>query len=324
MDIVRVLGVFLVVLGHLVNTHPVRMYIYAFHMPMFFIVSGLLFKSKNSIKELKVFRKYIIPAVFFTLLFQICWYVVRLLFSLSKLSLSAVIDVTIETFKRIAVDLVGIVQFNPFVENIPVWFLFALAWCYIFHFFSNKNRLYALIPLVIIVMSQWEKLPLFCSQGAFAYPFFAFGYLAKERVLDGFKQKNWKTTVVSTILLIAVVLIIPINGYVSMYQCSFGELPMLFSVFSYYAVSITMSICLIYLFGSLPRFNIDRPVNYVAQSFITILGIQYFFTTLYGRTIGFDIYLIIEIFTAALIVLACCIIHRIIFKISPKLVGKQK
>ena len=72
LDIVRVLGVFLVVLGHLVNTHPVRMYIYAFHMPMFFIVSGLLFKSKNSIKELKMFRKYIIPAVFFTLLFQIC------------------------------------------------------------------------------------------------------------------------------------------------------------------------------------------------------------------------------------------------------------
>ena len=137
LDIVRVLGVFLVVLGHLVNTHPVRMYIYAFHMPMFFIVSGLLFKSKNSIKELKMFRKYIIPAVFFTLLFQICWYVVRLLFSLSKLSLSAVIDVTIETFKRIAVDLVGIVQFNPFVENIPVWFLFALAWCYIFLWLSS-------------------------------------------------------------------------------------------------------------------------------------------------------------------------------------------
>lgn len=172
LDIVRVIGVFLVVLGHLVNEHPIRMYIYAFHMPLFFLVSGMLYKAKNCLSDLRIFRKYIIPALFFMILFHLCWYPARLLYSIHNLSAISFYDITLETLNHIFTDFTKILQFNPIVANIPIWFLFALGWCNFFLFLCMKRKWFALLPLVILVLSQWVKLPLFFSQASFCISFF--------------------------------------------------------------------------------------------------------------------------------------------------------
>lgn len=41
-DIAKGLGIFLVVLGHTYRKNPVQNWIYSFHMPLFFILSGWL------------------------------------------------------------------------------------------------------------------------------------------------------------------------------------------------------------------------------------------------------------------------------------------
>jgi len=75
--------ILLVVLGH--TTFPYKNYIYWFHMPAFFLISGMLFKEVNSFKQLKNYiKKRTLGSlgyyIFFLLLFSLmepCFYTIR-------------------------------------------------------------------------------------------------------------------------------------------------------------------------------------------------------------------------------------------------------
>lgn len=71
-DYLKGFGIFLMIFDHVCSTKISHIYIQAFHMPLFFIVSGYLYK-KRSIKEsiVKNFKKLIIPYLVFSLLFII-------------------------------------------------------------------------------------------------------------------------------------------------------------------------------------------------------------------------------------------------------------
>lgn len=55
MDFAKAIGVFLVILGHMPSLVPesIRMWIFSFHMPLFFIASGYFAKMPNDINEAK-------------------------------------------------------------------------------------------------------------------------------------------------------------------------------------------------------------------------------------------------------------------------------
>ena len=58
-DVLRGVGILLVVAGH--TQIPIHKYIYGFHMPLFFFISGYLWKSTNRVRFCSYFRRYIIP-----------------------------------------------------------------------------------------------------------------------------------------------------------------------------------------------------------------------------------------------------------------------
>lgn len=62
-DWAKTIGIFLVILGHggLVNEN-IRQVIYSFHMPLFFIISGILYKPLSfAVTIKKYYRRLIIP-----------------------------------------------------------------------------------------------------------------------------------------------------------------------------------------------------------------------------------------------------------------------
>ncbi len=69
LDIAKGIGIFLVVWAH--AKAPFTNYIYQFHMPFFFLISGLLYNSKDSVKTytVKKIKGLYIPFVFWNLLF---------------------------------------------------------------------------------------------------------------------------------------------------------------------------------------------------------------------------------------------------------------
>lgn len=71
LDLAKGIGIILVVIGHCLNTKSIPgIIIYSFHMPLFFVISGLLFninKNGHFIPFLfKKTRTLIVPAFFFT------------------------------------------------------------------------------------------------------------------------------------------------------------------------------------------------------------------------------------------------------------------
>lgn len=62
-DIIKGIGILLVIIGHLAHGYGVLIpIIYTFHMPLFFIVSGYFYKEKGVIELLKRdFRLLIVP-----------------------------------------------------------------------------------------------------------------------------------------------------------------------------------------------------------------------------------------------------------------------
>lgn len=78
LDILRGIAIFLVVFGHITHIAELRNYIWGFHIPIFFFISGLLFKpdkynSFNDFLRNKI-RNLVIPYIIFYLV-TLCYYI---------------------------------------------------------------------------------------------------------------------------------------------------------------------------------------------------------------------------------------------------------
>lgn len=74
-DLAKGIGIFLVILGHITYiSQPLRIWIFSFHMPLFFIISGMLiyYKREDSLNSRELIKKkaksLLIPYFFFSIL----------------------------------------------------------------------------------------------------------------------------------------------------------------------------------------------------------------------------------------------------------------
>lgn len=79
-DIAKGIGIILVIIGHWISNDDVVKIIYAVHMPLFFILSGIVMKEKKqfTLKELIYNeRKLIVSYVFWTIIFMMYDFIMR-------------------------------------------------------------------------------------------------------------------------------------------------------------------------------------------------------------------------------------------------------
>lgn len=81
-DICRGIGILLVVYGHALDGNGLRYLIYAFHMPLFFFLSGIVFHHKKYesfwIYLKKDIRRILIPYLIFAFLSLLLWFFIGL------------------------------------------------------------------------------------------------------------------------------------------------------------------------------------------------------------------------------------------------------
>lgn len=201
-DIAKGICIYLVVLGHCHNAGLIRHYIYLFHMPFFFFVSGFFFNRKDGfIKFLKAkFKRLLIP-------FCVYW-----LFSIT------------------ASEGIGFLQTKSLI--IPdthigaIWFLISLWNMYIIHYFVSKmsgiwGGISSIISLGIAYYLVENKvaLPLYLTQTFMAYPFFILGnffYKSKVFSVNGIRNTCYEVLqsrkVACTLFMIALL-------FMSLYPC---------------------------------------------------------------------------------------------------------
>ncbi|MDF2647185.1 MAG: hypothetical protein K0Q73_2990 [Paenibacillus sp.] len=119
LDVCKGIGIILVVLGHIFLTNPIRTWIYSFHMPFFFFLSGYtLYLSKTTdYKEfvLRRLKSLIIPYFIFAFIWYIYWLVIERKFRPESLDING--------FKPLLGILYGTGSDTWLVFNIVLWFL---------------------------------------------------------------------------------------------------------------------------------------------------------------------------------------------------------
>ena len=79
LDSLKGLGIFLVIFGHLLPASVLTQYVYAFHVPLFFVVSGYLFdRRRYGFRQLVLrrLRTLIVPYFVFATVSFLFWFVV--------------------------------------------------------------------------------------------------------------------------------------------------------------------------------------------------------------------------------------------------------
>lgn len=143
-DIAKGLGMFLVVYAHILLEGPVNWYIYAFHMPLFFFLSGLLFSPERYGRCVDLVKKRIgsllVPYLFYSVITWLVWAAYSYLF---RKNVDSYWMPLLQTF--IAQGSGGFL-----VHNVPLWFVTCLFTVEVLYYFIAKIKN---VPVRMIVIT---------------------------------------------------------------------------------------------------------------------------------------------------------------------------
>lgn len=232
LDYARFIGIYLVIFGHLLQRWPefscgiiksIWDYIYMFHMPLFFIISGYLFKNDKtqliSVRIKKIFYSLIIPY----LLYQLVYFPVVLLKNggiyntsiLFKILMGIILGDGYETSISLPV-------------NLPCWFIICIIQLRLLFIFIPINKISSFIlsifSILTLVLLKFFDIDLyFCLDSTLmAIPYFIFGhYIAKKEIIENLRHNI--RFIVCLLLFVAVYVILKYNGSAQMNGPSFGD-----------------------------------------------------------------------------------------------------
>lgn len=323
LDYARVFAAYFVILGHLVSTNDttIRPYIYAFHMPFFFLVSGMLHKNRGCIAWKKYFKTLIVPFFFFNLLlfflWPLCWKI-----GVWKGSQSLAFDPNINIFNvyfnylLISVKRILIGKGGP---DGPTWFLLALFWCKLSIDILNCKRLVPhagiFLFLGVIGIAFYPKTYLQIGNALMVIPFFYCGFRYK-RLIQKWCENG--SLFLGICLLLIVIPLTLVNGKVSVFMISYGHCLFPLNVLIFYVNAFLSSlgllrICMI--------FQQNKYITISAKALISILCIHAIF--IYSsRTHCNSDSLLFCIVCSFIIITACVLCHLFIERHMPIIIGK--
>lgn len=263
-DWMKVLGIYLVVLGHFYSVG--EKFIYVFHVPLFFVISGFLNKRETD------------DQVFWSKL----WY---------NLAVPMLIIATIDFVYACIVQLYDgsfeWINFYWFVRNVlfgmvagfdTLWFVYTLILLKISYQFCHSEISFYVSSAAFLAFaclyfnSDLSGYPFFLSEpnaivdSCTAYPFFAFGIMMRNyKVLLNTSDNKVMLMVAFACGLLLVTLCSMYNGYVGLYSCNYGGNIFLFLIGG--IAGTVMIWALAKLFGYVPK-----AITIISRGTIIILG----------------------------------------------------
>lgn len=216
-DILKAIGIILVIVGHTLDYNIVRNVIYSFHMPLFFLISGYFFKMKEPVPPIKKLSKrlllpYLISAVIIALLSSVILYTNSHTFDIHSF---------LNWLQSIAYGN-GVTDGTLFQSIGPLWFLLALFWgTIILHLIIQSAKYISpiFISLLCVVISLYLsqhkiRLPLSILQGMLAVGYLYIGYLIKQHYPSIILKSK-----LNLVLMAAIWIVSFKSGYLSLVQC---------------------------------------------------------------------------------------------------------
>lgn len=187
-DVLKGIGIIAVVAGHSAIPDVLHKFIYMWHMPMFFLISGYFNKWGGYnvlIKNIKtLFLPYIVTCLFILFL---------LIVTKKDFIFTYILDIFTLRYYFLDSD-----NFNYCAVG-PIWFLMALAWCRIIYNLiekniTNRNLLFMLVGLISYLSIQLGRniyIPLYFAQGISCLLFYHIGAELKRKNFIEQKIPHW-------------------------------------------------------------------------------------------------------------------------------------
>ncbi|MBI4649986.1 acyltransferase family protein [Candidatus Desantisbacteria bacterium] len=279
-DNAKALGIFLVLLGHQDISPLIRQWIYSFHMPLFFFLSGFLFNFEKYSKDRTFFKRkfhtLLVPYFIFAFISFFFWlFVVR---NLSIHGESLKID-PLKPFLGIFYS-IGMNGYGNPIEN-ALWFLTclfvveAIFW-FILKFskkFSYTLSIFIFFIIVIIGVvysyTSLVRLPWSMEVACVALIFYAAGFFYKDKIEFGLtllKHANLPNKlVIITILLSFNILFSIINGRTDMNGSGFHNF-ILFLASAWMGIAFVLSVS---------RFSsVNNVFSFFGKNTLIIMGLS--------------------------------------------------
>lgn len=234
-DIAKGIGIILVIMGHTIALRYSQ-WLYAFHLPLFFLLSGLVYNidkyNRYTVLVRQKSKQILLPWVkFFLAGLAVCLLIPEWRNSLS--------------LHQIVVELYTSNTNN--VQNSSIWYLICLFATFNVFYFINKikrTKITLIVFAIIAILLLWQKnaldffsnnilympdhrLPLKIDSALIACVFFAIGAWKKEWIIQfvGNKKISRLQLFLWAIFLFAVAVL---NGWTNLNSLDFGKIPPLF------------------------------------------------------------------------------------------------
>lgn len=342
-DYAKFVAIYLVVLGHAdLPSGDFRSFIYLFHLPLFFLISGYF---DNSPKY--NFKTFIVHNFKLLLVPYLCFNVINIPISWSSVYLHPELYPGIDSaWEWVICPLYGILLGDDRVTSCsylpcgPLWFLVALFSIKVVFYFLRRVELYhCLIKYKYIEFFYWlicsllfvalfgllgKKIPYYSLDSMLlSMPFYMIGFLMKKKAFP--IEFDRKFSYVLLIFIFAYIYIIGVsNGYVDIDAGIYGKNLILFYLNGFLGSYFVLLLC-----GLLTK--PIKLVQYIGANTIIVLGVHLAtlrvvkFLMLYGLGISVGSMTIVQSIIISVVSFFLCY-PFIVFvdKLAPWMVGKQK
>jgi acyltransferase len=261
-DALKGIGIFFVVFGHVTHVVQFREYIWNFHMPLFFAISGFLFTPNkyNNFKEFffSKFKSIYIPYVVFFFITFAYYLLIEKKFRGDDVGI----------FHQLFGLIYGVYEnkylnFNGALWFLPCLFTVELLFFFIWRIFSDKS-IFILIFILPIFGYFYKTLigfpiPLGMHTALFALPFFILGFKNKLRIVQ-YVSFSYSKKLIFIFILILVQL-----GYLGRYHAT---------IEGYGAAYLPIAIAGILLYLTIATLIKLPLLNFFGRGSIVILGFQ--------------------------------------------------
>jgi len=330
-DQLKFVGIYLVILAHSGINQMLHNYIYAFHMPLFFFISGFLF-SFEKIKNFQSFlRKRSIqllkPYLFFNIMTYLFWFFVG-----RKFGADSSLDISPFT------PLIGIIYGNGtgyyFIHAPALWFLpclfvveilFYLAFKQVEHFLLSICIIFSFLVLgKILLIYKLMFLPWSINVALIAIFFYWLGYYSRRFGIFKNGSSIWEFF---SILLLGLIFYfsVPVNGPVDMSSSSYGNI-ILFMINATIGLVVSLLIT-----KACSKFSISL-IDLLGQNTLIILAFHVILLSCIKGTafyifniplIYFESNIAMNCIVALLALILCLVPIYIINRFFPYMIGKN-
>lgn len=242
-DIAKLIGLYLMLLGHGLVSERITQFIYSFHMPLFFMLSGILYKKVNMKTTFLNGTKRLLVPYFLLNTIGIAYDIIEKHLVGKTLSL-------LDIYGRIGAVFMGL-GYNAGIWH-PVlsatWYLYTLFLIQLLFSLSNKykNAISFLLPILsitIVLLLNYYKINTWIpiDSALLAFPFFFLGTLIKDRDLR--IKMNMGGVIVVLFLISILIILDSVNGRVDINNFISGNNLLLFYLSGTIGSFLVIGIC---------------------------------------------------------------------------------